>query len=354
MNSVMSQRIVRLFLPFLVSLFLVGLGLPGGAIAEPQEKLPTQSLTPAVWQVALDGSGHFTSIQEAIDQAASGDTILIKTGTYAEDVTVHSKDRLSIIGEGMDQVILTGKKRVGTLHIGKWPYGATNVTIQGLSVVQHGGLGVGIFNGRGVRLKQIRVNGMVFSQQVQDVQLEDCVIGDSETTGVAFADSTGMLIGNVIDHNDHGVAIGGISEVTLQRNVITRSLYEAVVMTDQSKARLIQNTLVQNGGGAAFHDDAQADVQGNIISQSAVGFLFFPGSHTTLAFNALYGNQGDYVMTGSPPTSVPERAGTTDVRFAPGFVNPEKGDFRLRADSSMIQVGTFPFLGALPPVTPHP
>jgi parallel beta-helix repeat protein len=158
----------------------------------------------------------------------------------------------------------------------------------------------------------------------------------------------------LIYHNDHGVAIGGNSDVTLQRNVITRSLYEGVLMTDRSKARLIQNTLVQNGGGAAFEDDAQADVQGNIISQSSVGLLFFPGSHTTLAFNALYGNQGDYLMTGTPPTPVPERAGKTDVMLAPGFVNPEEGDFRLRADSSLIQVGRFPFLGALPPLSSDP
>jgi len=127
-----------------------------------------------------------------------------------------------------------------------------------------------------------------------------------------------------------------------------------VLMTDQSKARLIQNTLVQNGGGAAFQDDAQADVQGNIISRSAVGFLFFPGSHTTLAFNGLYGNQGDYVMTGTPPTPALNRAGKTDVQFTPGFVNPEKGDFRLQADSSMIQIGGFPYLGALPPVSSNP
>ncbi|MCA9419983.1 MAG: hypothetical protein KC592_03125, partial [Nitrospira sp.] len=83
-------------------------------------------------------------------------------------------------------------------------------------------------------------------------------------------------------------------------------------------------------------------------------FLFFPGSHTTLAYNALSGNQGDYVMTGTPPTPAPDRAGKTDVQFAPGFVDPEKGDFRLQADSSMIQVGAFPYLGALPPVSANP
>jgi nitrous oxidase accessory protein NosD len=355
-NDVTSQRLRRLFSRFFVFLFLCALVEPSvsGAVALAQDPIPSESLASSVWQVALDGSGQFTSIQEAIDQSASGDIILIKSGTYAEDVTVHSKDGLSIIGEGMDQVVLTGMKRVGTLHIGKWPYGAQNVTIQGLTVIQHGGLGVGIFNGGGVKLQQVRVQGMVFSQQVQDIHLKDCVIGESETTGVAFADSTGTLTGNLIYHNDHGVAIGGNSDVTLERNVITRSLFEAVLMTDQSQARLIQNTLVHNGGGAAFHDDAQADVKGNIISQSSVGLLFFPKSRTTLAFNALYDNQKDYVMTGTPPTPVPERAGKTDVALSPGFVNPDEGDFRLKADSSLIKVGSFPFLGALPPVPANP
>ncbi|MCA9452082.1 MAG: hypothetical protein KC584_05565, partial [Nitrospira sp.] len=136
MNTVRVQdmpTIIRrgLFLCALILWVLAGL-----AFANNEEPAPSEALVSSVWQVALDGSGHFTSIQEAIDQAASGDTILIKRGAYAEDVTVHSKEGLSIIGEGMDLVVLTGKKRVGTLHIGKWPYGATNVRIQDLSVIQ--------------------------------------------------------------------------------------------------------------------------------------------------------------------------------------------------------------------------
>ena len=307
-----------------------------------------------MWQVASDGTGHFTLIQEAIEQAASGDTILIKAGTYAEDVTIHSKDRVSIIGDGMDQVYITGEKRVGTLHIGKWPYGATDVTVQGLTVIQHGGLGVGIFNGSGIHLKHIRVKGMVYSQQVQDLHIEDCVIGESETTGVAFADSTGTLSHNLIVQNDHGVAIGGQSTVTLRQNVIANSLFEAVLMTDQSKATLLQNTLVHNGGGVAFHDETQAEVIGNIISHNTVGLLFNPQSHTALTYNVLYGNQSDYLLQGTPPTPTPQRAGKTDMALAPGFINLEKGDFRLRADSLLIHIGEFPFLGALPPISSNP
>ncbi len=340
--------------PFSWVIILLLLHVSGLALANAQGHESPSPSNPSTWQVAVDGSGQFILIQEAIDQASSGDTILIKAGTYAEDVTVHSKENLTIIGEGIDQVFITGEKRVGSLHIGKWPYGATNVTIQGLSVSQHGGLGVGIFNGSGVYLKNIRIKGMVFSQQVQGVHIEDCIIEDSETTGVSFANSSGTLVGNRIHHHDHGIALGGRSEVTLRHNVMSDILFEAVMMTDQSKATIIQNTFVRNGGGLAFHDKAEALVRGNIIGHSKVGFLFAPESQTTLAFNALYDNpQGNYLLQGTPHSPIPQRAGATDVTLAPGFVNLEEGDFRLRADSSLLHIGEFSYLGAFPPLSPQ-
>lgn len=335
----------------------VGLGMLQPVLAE---DAPNQAIEAignedgTVWQVRSDGTGHFLSIQEAIDQAGSGDTIRIAAGTYAEDVTVHSKEGLNIIGEGMDKVILSGKKRVGTLHIGKWPYGATNVTIRGLTVLQHGGLGVGIFNGSGVHLQQIRVKGMVFSQQVQNVTLEDCIIGESETTGVAFADSTGTLSGNFIYNNDHGVVLGGHSRVKLEHNIITQSLFEAVQMADQSEADIIQNTFVVNGGGVAFHDMAKAEVRGNIVGQSKVAFLFAPQTRTTLEFNALHANEANYLAEGPQPVSAPARAGQSDVSLIPHFVSPQDGDFRLQADTPLVGIGGFPFLGALPPIPSTP
>ncbi len=344
-SSCIVKKIPLLFVVLSIIFFF-----PGWLLASSPSPQKSSTESAKVWHVARDGSGQFTLIQDAIEQASSGDTILIKAGRYAEDVTVHSKDHLRIIGEGLDRVIILGEKRVGSLHIGKWPYGATNVTIQGLTVIQHGGLGVGIFNGSGVHLKQVRVEGMIFSQQVKNVHLEDCIIGESETTGVAFANSTGRLTGNRIYGNDHGVVLGGISEVTLQKNVIMNSLFEAVLMTDQSKATMIQNTLVRNGGGIAFQDQATADVRGNIIGYSTAGLVFSPQSQTTLAFNALYDNKGNYLMQGTKQTPAPERAGATDLNLSPGFVNVEEGDFRLRQDSLLRNVDSFSHLGALPPL----
>lgn len=347
---IMLRLLRRMVVCLLCVTGVMFLRLPEVVLASSPSEEASTSSQPNVWQVAVDGSGQFTLIQEAIDQASSGDTILIKAGTYAEDVTVHSKDHLSIIGEGRDRVFITGEKRVGSLHIGKWPYGATNILIQGLTVTQHGGLGVGIFNGSAIHLKEIHVKGMVFTQQVQGVFLEDCIIEGSETTGVAFANSTGTLVGNTIRHHDHGIAIGGNSEVILRHNVISHSLFEAVLITGHSKATLIQNTLVRNGGGIAFHDTTEATVRGNIIGHSTVGLLFSPQSHITLAFNGLYHNEADYLLQGTPPTPIPQRAGKTDVALAPGFVNFQEDDFRLRQNSLLLHIGDFPYLGALPPL----
>lgn len=310
---------------------------------------PEDSLSGSTWTVALDGSGQFQSIQEAIDHAQPGDTVWIKAGQYKEDVTIHSKERIKVIGEGMDLVTLVGLKRVGTLHLGKWPYGVTDLQISGMTIHQHGGLGIGIFNGGGIVLKKIRVEGMVFAQQVQKVHLEDCVIGGSETTGVAFVDSQGTLVGNFIHDNDHGVTVGGTSRVRLEHNVITRSLFEAVLVTNHGQATLVRNTLVGNGGGVRFRDESTGDIRGNIIGESKVGLVFSPKSHTRLSLNALYHNGQDYVLSGSPNIPAPERQGHTDVHLAPRFVAPDRDDFRLKADSPLIQIGNYSYLGALSP-----
>ena len=317
---------------------------------EPGGEREGRSGSGSIWHVALDGSGHFTSIQEAIDQAQDGDTVFIKAGRYAEDVTVHSKEGLKVVGEGPEQVFLAGLKRVGTLHIGKWPYGATNVEIRGLTVQQHGGLGVGIFNGSGVTLKNLKVKGFVFGQQVQNVHIEGCVIGGSETTGIAFADSQATLIDNLIHDNDHGVSIGGTSIVHLRRNVITRSLFEAVLVADQGNATLLQNTLVGNQGGVKFQDEATGRVAGNIIDEARVGIAWSVKHTVRIAHNGLHNIDVNYQVDGQAVSASISSQALSDVYAAPRFVAPDRGDYRLQPDSPLLHVGEFPYLGAFGPV----
>lgn len=216
--------------------------------------------------VSQDGSGAYTEIQAAIDNALPGDTILIKSGNYREDVVVHSKDRLKLVGESRDQVTILGLKRVGAFRIGKWPYGANDIEVRDLTVSQNGGLAVGIFNGTKILLSNVRVQGLLYVQQAKDVRIERSLLGGSETTGVSFSDAQGEVVGNEIRDNDYGVTVAGKSDVRVEGNVITNNAYEAVVFQAGSQGTAVGNRLSKNGGAISVQDGARADLNGNTIA----------------------------------------------------------------------------------------
>jgi nitrous oxidase accessory protein NosD len=234
--------------------------LPGGA-AHAEGSPPGRVVI-----VAQDGSGAYTEIQAAIDDALPGDTILIKSGNYREDVVVHSKDRLKLVGESRDRVTILGLKRVGAFRIGKWPYGANDIEVRDLTVSQNGGLAVGIFNGTKILLANIRVQGLLYVQQAKGVRIERSLLGGSETTGVSFSDAQGEVVGNEIRDNDYGVTVAGKSDVRVEGNVIANNAYDAVVFQAGSKGAAVGNRLIKNGGAISVQDGAQADLNGNTIA----------------------------------------------------------------------------------------
>lgn len=64
----------------------------------------------AVWVVDDDGGPGvaFTSIQSAVDAAANGDTVLVKDGTYDEQVRVFSKELAIVAEQGATVLVLRG------------------------------------------------------------------------------------------------------------------------------------------------------------------------------------------------------------------------------------------------------
>ena len=56
--------------------------------------------------VQTDGGGNFTCIQDAIDEAAFGDTIYVRPGAYYENLVVNKT--ISLVGEDRNTTIING------------------------------------------------------------------------------------------------------------------------------------------------------------------------------------------------------------------------------------------------------
>lgn len=108
--------------------------------------------------VAQDGTGHFTTVQEAINACPDYDhghitTIFIKAGVYKEMVTIpHNKFRLHIQGEGAEKTIITFDKyaeklwpgtdrRMGTSGSATMYIHSSYVTLEDLTVENSSGEG---------------------------------------------------------------------------------------------------------------------------------------------------------------------------------------------------------------------
>ncbi|KAL1194120.1 putative pectinesterase/pectinesterase inhibitor 6 [Cardamine amara subsp. amara] len=79
----------------------------------------SETTTKADLVVAKDGSGHYTSIQQAVNAAAKLPrrnkrvVIYIKAGTYRENVVIKkSIKNVMVIGDGIDSTVVTGNRNV--------------------------------------------------------------------------------------------------------------------------------------------------------------------------------------------------------------------------------------------------
>jgi len=141
----------------------------------------------------------YPTIQEAINHADDGDTILVKAGTYYEDVNVHK--RLNLIGIG-NPVIDSNESR-STVMIT-----ADGVTLQGFNVTNCGYSGEPF--GGGIELSSVR----------------DCVIVgnnvyDNRRNGISLTNSNyNKIENNTCMNNSDGIRLWSRSPLTSSNNLI--------------------------------------------------------------------------------------------------------------------------------------
>ncbi|NPE28061.1 hypothetical protein HNV12_08810 [Methanococcoides sp. SA1] len=209
--------------------------------------------------------GGYATIQEAVDAAIDGDTILVYPGTYVENVDINKE--LTIIAEsGPDVTTVQGVPEVVD-YVFELPWNETvnNVTISGFTVTgatSHNGIGV--FDSSHNELRHNIISGGVTVVGVWDITM----INNTVISGGIDLDSfcIGILENNeVFSSSWNGINIRGQSHVTLVNNTIYENDGTGIVMWDFADGYIYNNTIYGNEAGIAISRHSYGKIANNTI-----------------------------------------------------------------------------------------
>jgi uncharacterized protein (TIGR02145 family) len=289
---------------------------------------------PSTWHISTDGDDAagdgsaelpFASIQHGIDMANDGDSILVDSGDFNENIfmgkdlvlkSLYGPQITSIIHSSVDYALVTF-------------YGGGNSNLSGFSLKNgnrtgQGGSAIDIYS------------------SVTDVFIDNCIL---ENNVAQSADAWG---GTILVHGDSVSSNIKISNSILRNNTNSNGC-SAIRIGDNLDPVKIVNTLIADNDGPAVHlNNGKINmVNCTIVGQSDNPDVFILNSNSYgLLINSIYANaaQGPEVTNNSLLDVVYSNieggwTGAGNIDFNPLFSDTANGDYRLSDSSSCIGAG---------------
>ena len=207
---------------------------------------------PSFFYVGGTGLENYTSIQDAINYASAGSTIIVFNGTYYEHVVVNKT--ISLMGEKKNQIIIDGDNTGWVVRIT-----ADHVQISGFTI-QHSGsvfpdAGIAVhstYNTISDNILTDNYYGMVLLSPASHNLITQNTIAHNHRCGIYFSGASyNTLIGNHVDHQPfNGFGLYDFSnDNTIVGNTLSYNNYSGVNIRESYRNNVTQNTFIGNKRG---------------------------------------------------------------------------------------------------------
>ena len=276
------------------------------------------------------------SIQEAIDNSKSGDTIFVKSGIYFESIIV-DKSGLKIVGENRDTTIIDGCKTSNSVYVEANNTVLNDFTVQnsGSNFIDSGiclnqsfnciisnnkvssnNIGIYIFSSPNCRLRNnnitrnqynFGVSGHNLQEYIQDIDVSNIVDGKpviywvnqdnkqipANAGYVAIINSTKITIKDVTATNNWQAVLYAYTTDSIIENVTVSENMDAIWLIETTNCSVIGNNVKENNwGGIALVNSYLCSVQGNdITSNKGYGIFLSYASDNIFYHNNFYNNK---------------------------------------------------------------
>jgi len=235
---------------------------------------------------------EYPTIQDAIDAATSGDTVMVAPGIYSENVTM--KAGIALVGSGARVTVIDAGGSGDVIDAD-----AANCVIRGFTITNGGD--------------------------------EDAGPPAHIGCGVYCDDNSPVIAENVIVGNRFGIGCWNGSSPDIRNNVIKNNRVDGIYVYE-ANPNIINNTIVGNArAGTLLRENASPNIINNIVMDNLEGidYNYVSGSPVE-KYNDVWRNGTDYVDTS---------AGTGDISENPQFVDASSGNYHLKATSPCIDAG---------------
>ncbi|HCH64448.1 MAG TPA: hypothetical protein DFR83_16700 [Deltaproteobacteria bacterium] len=260
----------------------------------------------------------FTTIQDAIDAASSGDVVSVPSGTYIEDIDM--ADGVTVNGAGSGETLLVG-----------------TVTFDGLSAASLANVGLydATYVATGVANTEtgIYVNGgSATIENIEAYYFNYAIHGD----GAASLDVDSVEVGA----NWYGIVADGVGSLSVTNSFVYSNSAGGVVSELGTAGSILHNTFIGNGfggssayltGAVSMGSGGSEVVANNIMVSNYYGLNCYSCS-SSWSTNLIWGNVTDYVNDASQVS--------TDLSVDPQFKDYSEGDYSLGLGSPCIDAGS--------------
>lgn len=233
------------------------------------------------------------SIQAAVDTAAPGDQVIIKPGTYTENIKVAKPD-LTIKSESenpTDTIIVTGDPALDVFTLE-----SSNITISGLKItdagIGHAGIYLHQCNTCKVEDNKVLNNSIgVYVKNSGNNFILNNLVGKSNKAIEIEQSNFNTVSGNRASKNKLGIDLLNANYNNISNNTISENRVYGISLLASISNSILENHAFNNMRGIHLgNSDGNTILSNSIYSNEVYGLFICPKSDKNLAYNNYFNN----------------------------------------------------------------
>jgi len=257
---------------------------------------------------------NYSTIQEAINHATQGDTILVLPGTYPEHLTIDKS--VSLIGKDKSSTIIDGEETGNVIHIVANNVYIDNLTIQGSGKgLYDSGIFIDYSSSTNINYNTIAnsSNGICLFHS-SSTTLLDNTVSDNKYGISIYSSSNNLIHGNNVQSNKYGIVLYSSNDNKIQSNNASSNKIEGIYL-NSSVSNLISDNIISLNSYEGIRIDFSSNnqISDNIISNNDYGIRLFTSNINLVSSNTAISNYyGIYLQSSNNNTIYHNNFNNTD------------------------------------------